>query len=56
MCVFDHLLAELLLPDVDGESTSGAHGLVEGVKVSVDLDLGDFCVVAHDVVVDIADG
>ena len=56
MHILGHLLAELLLQDVDNKSASGVDGFIKGVNVSVDLGLGDFCVVAHDVVVDYADG
>ena len=56
MRVFSHLLAYFLLPDVDGESAAGVNGFVECVEVSVNLGLGDFRLVSHVVVIDIADG
>ena len=56
MRIFSHLLADLLLPNVNGESAAGIDWFVECVKVGVDLGLGDFRVVAHDVVIDIAGG
>ena len=56
MCVFSHLLAEFLFPDVDGESADVINWFVECVEVSVDLGLGDFQVVSHDVVIDVAYG
>ena len=56
MHVFSHILAELLLPDVDSESAAGIDGFFEFVEVSVDLGLGDCLVVAHDIVIDVADG
>ena len=56
MRVFGYLLAEFLLPDVDGESVAGVDGFFECVEVSADLGLGDCRVVSHDIVIDAADG
>ena len=48
-------MAEFLIPDVDGESAAGADWIVEGVEVSIKIGLRDRRVVAHDVVLDVAD-
>ena len=56
MRVFGHILAEFLLPTVDGESAAGVNGFVECVEVRVDLSLGDCCVFSHNVVIYVADG
>ena len=56
MCIFSHILAELLPANVNDGSTAGVDWFVEYVKVGVNLGLGDFCVVSHDVVIDVADG
>ena len=45
-----------MLPNVNGESAAGVDWFVECVKVGVEIGLGDFCAVAHDVVIDVTDG
>ena len=56
MRIFVHLLSELLVSDVDGESAAGVDVFVECIEVSVNLGLVYFRVVPHDVVIDVADG
>ena len=56
MCIFRHLLEEFLFSNVNGEGLAGVDWFVEFVKVVVDLGLVDCCMVAHDVVIDVADG
>ena len=56
MRIFSHLLEEFFLPNVNGESAAGVDWFVECVEVSLELGLGDCRVVAHDVVIDVADG
>ena len=47
------LLTEFLLANVNGKSSYGVDWFVEFVNVVVDLGLGNFCVVAHNVVIDV---
>ena len=56
MRIFSHLLAEFLLPNVNGESVAGVDWFVECVKVGVDIGLGYCYVVTHEVVIDVVDG
>ena len=56
MCIFHHLLVEFLFSDVKGKSLDGVDWFVEFVKVVVNLGLGSCCVVAYDIVIDVANG
>ena len=56
MCIFLHILEEFLFANVNGESSSGVNWFIGFVNVGIDLGLGDCCVVAHEVVIDVADG
>ena len=49
-------MAEFLFSDVNGESLAGVYWFVEFVEVVVDLGLVDFCVISHDVVIDVVYG
>ena len=56
MCIFHHLLVELLFSNVNGKSLARVNSSVEFVEFVVDLGLGDCFVIYHDVVIDVADG